>query len=463
MLSEKERFEKEHKLLSTLLNNRGEFEEFYQNDFNIDDVFSKLEYRKLYLDMVKFYETKNKHPDKFSLSSYVEDKNLRMILMKIPNEGTHSNIEKRLIEDSLERRIRTILQKKERLIGYEFAESLANDVDLALMEFSSTYFRKNNKSNKEKVLDVIVNINKARNGEFSNYIKTGFSILDKYTNGIPKGHLTVIAGRPGMGKTDFMLQLSRNLIEEGLKAGLISIEMEMSELLIRNMSCYAKIDSRYIEQGELTNEQYMKICEVSENYLQKDDYVIDDSGQQTPQSVKATLRRWMVKEKVDIVFVDYLTLIKTNYNQQRYDLEIGRLSNELREFAKDSGLPIVLLSQLNRSVESRTDKKPQLSDLRESGSIEQDAKVVLLLYRPGYYGIDGVSKGNYQTKDGSEILNDDLFQVIIAKCRGGQTGTISLKYIPKYHQFEDCMVKTENLSSNYQVSNNGELEDDYPF
>jgi replicative DNA helicase len=180
--------------------------------------------------------------------------------------------------------------------------------------------------------------------------------------------------------------------------------------------------------------------------LKSDNYVIDDNSFQTPQSIKATLRRWIANKQIDIVFIDYLTLIKVNYGKMRNDLEIGALSQELREFAKETKLPIVMLSQLNRVVESRIDKKPFLSDLRESGSIEQDANLVMFIHRPAYYGINPYSS-DYEnmelTCNNISVDAEDIASIIIAKSRNGQTGTVPLQYIPKYHLFNDIEIRNQ--------------------
>jgi replicative DNA helicase len=146
------------------------------------------------------------------------------------------------------------------------------------------------------------------------------------------------------------------------------------------------------------------------------------------------------------VFIDYLTQIRTPFRKDRFDLAIGEMTNSLREFAKETGLSIVILSQLNRESERRTDKKPILADLKESGSIEQDSKTVLFLYRPDYYGIDVSGTINsFRTKSGKTVENDDYAEILIAKARSGRTGTIPILYQKEIHEFEDLIrVTTEN-------------------
>ncbi len=312
------------------------------------------------------------------------------------------------------------------------------------------------KDNQTKINDLLKDIENRSKGGATNHIKTGFDLIDKKVIGIPKGHITIVAGRPGMGKTDFMLQLSKNILAQNYKIGIVSLEMTFAELQARNISDIAKIDSRKIESGELSKNEFEAIKSAAAK-LSSDNYVVDDSSRQTPNSIKSTLRRWINDGRVDVVFIDYLTLIRTNFNRQRFDLEIGQLSQELREFAKETKLPIVLLSQLNRAVESRPSKKPFLSDLRESGSIEQDSALVMFLHRPSYYGIDPFQadyKGVSLLCKNDSVDAVDIANVIIAKARNGQTGTVPLKYVPKYHSFENI-----EILNNYKPA----VNDDYPF
>ncbi len=156
------------------------------------------------------------------------------------------------------------------------------------------------------------------------------------------------------------------------------------------------------------------------------------------------------QKKVDVIFLDYLTLLKSESQDKfsRYDLEIANMTEALRKFSKDTETPIILLSQLNRESEKRTDKRPQLSDLRESGSIEQDARTVIFLYRPAYYGFDPIELKSacvdgYYTKEKHLVKNDEFIEIIVAKNRGGLVGKVPLRYIRNIHTFENLYSQIE--------------------
>lgn len=473
MINPNDRFEAELNLLNTFLNYEYRFLQLYNFSCNPKDLFQHENLRKIFIDAKEHYNKEKDRPTYQTMFlKYLNDPETKKILIKLNGKdwSLNPNLEFVLIEDSIKSKSLNLIKEiqSEQLSGLELTEKISTELNKILIEFNSEY-KTTEQSNFELMRNVLDTIDKTMRKEKSDYIPTGFTLIDTKTNGIPKSHLTIIAARPGMGKTDFMLALSRNIIAKGLKPGIISLEMTSEEIQIRNLSYYANIDSRLIDSGHITNEQRALIYQKAE-LLKKDNYVIDATTRQTPEKIKATLRKWILKNKIDIAFIDYMTLIQTNFNKQRFDLEIGQLSEDLREFAKETGLPIVVLSQLNRQVESRIDKKPMLSDLRESGSIEQDAKLVLFLHRPMYYGLNPfdteTQKKYFPEYRGKELYikndvllpADDLLNVIIAKARAGQTGIVPLSYSPSVHKFENVIIKSTNDYS--KVSNGNE---DYPF
>ncbi len=457
MLNAKERNELETNLISVVISSVIRFKELYTSRYSLEHLFINRELRELYKAITKYFENTNELPvAHFQLRELGNFKTIWRNYNIGFTTDTFRDIENVLVDDYLEQK--TILMQKEikgrGLKGLDYIDALSDESHKLLMSVDKQYFE-TDKTNKDKINDLLNDIqNRDKN---SNYIKTGFNLIDAKTNGIPKGHLSIIAGRPGMGKTSFMLQLSNNIIEQGLKVGIISIEMTFNELQIKNISYLTKIDSRIIENGNFDNMDLVSIQSEAEK-LKSDNYIIDDNSFQTPQNIKATLRRWIMNEKIDIVFIDYLTLIRISYNKGRSDLDIGALTQELREFAKETKLPIVLLSQLNRAVENRPDKKPYLSDLRESGSIEQDANLVMFLHRPMYYGMNPY-QSDYEnmelTCNDVSVNAVDIASIIIAKARNGQTGTVPLQYIPKYHLFENIEIRNQLKKVS---DNNG-----YPF
>lgn len=471
MIENEKRFELEKSLINTMLNYESRFFQLYNFSCNSIDLFHNSTLRKIFNAAKDYYSREQERPDyqKFFIK-YLNDVEIKSSLLSLNKIELAYNgeLEFRLIEDSIEKRARKKLNEieSEKFSGLDYAEKVSDELSKILINFRKEYSTPE-QSNFNLVRNVLDDIDGAMRGEKNNYIKTGFNFLDQKTNGIPKGHLTIIAARPGMGKTAFMLQLKRNLMKQGLKPGIISLEMTAEQLTIRNLSNLTKIDSLKIECGNITPEERALIYKAAEK-LKEDNYFIDATPNQTPEKIKATLQKWLLKNNVDIVFIDYMTLIRTNYNKQRYDLEIGQLSQDLREFAKETGLPIVILSQLNREVEKRLDRKPNLSDLRETGQLEQDANLVLFLYRPMQYGLNPLDSQT-QTRIFPELLGyefydnennlieaEEFLELIIGKARAGKTGIVPLRYGTNIHAFENIRLKkrVEIRNNGYEDSNN---------
>jgi replicative DNA helicase len=341
---------------------------------------------------------------------------------------------KLLTEIKIEREVRDFIRTT-RETGLDFAMGLVEYVNSNLQENIGGCMKEVKNINTGE--DTLREVQDAMNGKSNQYIRTLIPDLDNNIMGIPKNHITVIAARPGMGKTDFMLQLMRNFIKQGLKPAIFSLEMEAGSLFVRNISEAARIDSLRIEKGEVNDAEFKMLIEAAKLYC-IDDYVVDDNALETPETIKAKINYWRLRHKVDVIMIDYMTLIKTNYQQERYDLEVGSLVRDLRVFAKKTGIPIIILSQLNRDSEKRLNHRPQISDLRESGSIEQEAKLVLMLYRPIEYGIDPFEgkQCTYYDMLGNPLKAEDYMEVIIAKARSGRTGLVTVQYLRPIHRIE---------------------------
>ncbi|MGE5350655.1 MAG: DnaB-like helicase C-terminal domain-containing protein [Acidobacteriota bacterium] len=341
---------------------------------------------------------------------------------------------KLLTEIKIEREVRDFI-KTTRDTGLDFAMGLVEYINSNLQENIGGCMKEIKNINTGE--DALREVDNAMKGKPNQYIRTLIPELDKNVMGIPKNHITVIAARPGMGKTDFMLQLMRNFIKQGLKPAIFSLEMEAESLFVRNISEAACIDSLRIEKGEINDAEFKMLVEAAKPYA-VDDYVIDDNALETPETIKAKINYWRLRHKVDVIMIDYMTLIKTHYQQERYDLEVGALVRDLRVFAKKTGIPIIILSQLNRDSEKRLNHRPQISDLRESGSIEQEAKLVLMLYRPIDYGIDPFEGKQFTYYDmlGNLLKADEYLEILIAKARSGRTGMVPVRYLRPVHRIE---------------------------
>lgn len=256
-------------------------------------------------------------------------------------------------------------------------------------------------------------------------LATGFTDFDKMTTGLHPGQVMVLAARPGMGKTSlFISALLHCSVSKDAVAALFSLEMSKEEMGFKFFSGLSRIDSRRLKTGELAKEEFRRLMEAAEKLGQARIH-IDDTAALTVLDLRARCRRLKAKEKrLDLIVVDYLQLMRGPKSGQAggsREQEISAISRGLKELAKELHVPIIALSQLSRGVESRTDKRPMLSDLRESGAIEQDADMVCFIYRDDYYNADSDEKG--------------VAELILAKNRHGEPGTAKLAWLGQYTLF----------------------------
>jgi replicative DNA helicase len=263
-------------------------------------------------------------------------------------------------------------------------------------------------------------------------VASGFTELDRITSGWQNTELTIIAARPAMGKTAFVVSAMRNAaVEWNTPVAIFSLEMSSTQLMLRMISAEAEIDSEKLRKGTLESHEWQQLHHRIDR-LSKAPIYIDDTPALSVLELRAKCRRLKAQFDIGLVIIDYLQLMtaevgggKTGNREQ----EIATISRSLKNLAKEINVPVIALSQLSRAVETRGgDKRPQLSDLRESGSIEQDADMVMFLYRPEYYKITQDENGNPTAGVG---------EVIIAKNRSGTVDTVRLRFIGKYTKFTD--------------------------
>ena len=252
-------------------------------------------------------------------------------------------------------------------------------------------------------------------------IATGFTELDYKLTGLHPAELILVAARPAMGKTAFVLNIAQYAtLRGGKKVAIFSLEMGKEQLVTRMMASESMVDSQQIRTGDLRDNEWEKLLE-SAAMIGKSNLIIDDSAV-TLAEIRSKCRRYKQLYDIDMVIIDYLQLMSSSgrRNESRQQ-EISEISRSLKILARELNIPIIALSQLSRAVEARQDHRPLLSDLRESGAIEQDADVVIFLYRDEYYNRDSEKK--------------NLAEVIVAKQRNGDTGTIELVWLGKYTKF----------------------------
>jgi replicative DNA helicase len=256
-------------------------------------------------------------------------------------------------------------------------------------------------------------------------LPTGFSRFDTLTSGMQASDLIILAARPSMGKTALALNIARNAaVESGAPTAIFSLEMSKEQLSMRMLCAEARIDSAKLRNGFFTQEDWQRINEAASRLTTAPIY-IDDNGDCSVLDIRAKSRRLKMDKGLGLVIIDYLQLMRANTRSERRDLEISEISRSLKALAKELHLPVLALSQLNRKLEERSDKRPQLADLRESGALEQDADIVAFIYRDEVYN----KEPNNPKKGTAEI--------ILAKHRNGPTGIVPLTFLNIYTRFEN--------------------------
>ncbi len=254
-------------------------------------------------------------------------------------------------------------------------------------------------------------------------IATGYDNLDMKTAGFQRSDLIIVAGRPSMGKTAFAINVAEQAAIKGkLSVAVFSMEMPGEQLAMRMMSSLGRIDQHKIRTGKLDDEDWPRLTSAV-SILQESRMFIDDTPALTPSELRARCRRISREHGLDLVVVDYLQLMQVAGTTENRATEISEISRSLKAMAKELSVPVIALSQLNRSLESRTDKRPVMSDLRESGAIEQDADVILFIYRDEVYDEESVDKG--------------IAEIIIGKQRNGPIGKVKLSFLGQFTRFEN--------------------------
>jgi replicative DNA helicase len=255
-------------------------------------------------------------------------------------------------------------------------------------------------------------------------VPTGFYDLDRMTSGLQAGDMVVLAARPSMGKTAFAINIAEHVaLNEGLPVAVFSMEMGASQLAVRIVGSIGRIDQGHLRTGKLSDDEWPRLTEAIER-LRTVSLHIDETPGLTPSELRANARR-LARQcgKLGLIVVDYLQLMSgSSSGGDNRATELGEISRGLKMLAKELQCPVIALSQLNRSVETRTDKRPMMSDLRESGAIEQDADIIMFIYRDDYYNKDSREPG--------------VAEIIIGKQRNGPTGTVKLAFLKPLTRFE---------------------------
>lgn len=337
--------------------------------------------------------------------------------------GTNVEHHARLVEEAASRRAMTkIAQSLEDMAEsdqYTPVDALVK-TERRVSDLLGRATRKNYRHLKDLVTDAYGALEeRSKQGGVITGVTSGLSDLDALTLGWEKGDLIIVAGRPSMGKTALSLNFARSAALQHIPVGLFSLEMSGAGLTLRLFSLEAKIDLKWLRSGNLTNDQWAEVAKASDRLMELP-ILLDDSPQLSISELRVKARRMKQEEGIGLIIVDYLQLMRAPGEDGRQQ-EVAAISRALKAVGRELELPVIALSQLSREVEKRATRKPQLSDLRESGSIEQEADIVVFPYRPAYYDHDSLEPSS----------------LIVAKHRNGPTGEISVFFEPETGRFCD--------------------------
>lgn len=308
--------------------------------------------------------------------------------------------------------------------GGKSVEEVLDHAEASIFSITENRIRSSYSPIKEIVKKSIETIESLQeNRELVTGVPCHYTDLDKLTAGFQRSDLIIIAARPSMGKTALALNIARNAaLQSGVPVGIFSLEMSKDQLAMRLLCAEARVDSHKIRTGFLSQQECAKMITAAGSFMDAPIY-IDDTPAISTLELRAKARRMMADRGLGLVVVDYLQLMRGREGTERREQEISEISRGLKALAKELNIPVIALSQLNRKVEERNNKRPQLSDLRESGAIEQDADVIAFIYRDEVYNPDTPDKG--------------IAEIIIGKQRNGPTGEVKLAYINSYTRFEN--------------------------
>jgi replicative DNA helicase len=281
-------------------------------------------------------------------------------------------------------------------------------------------------SSKDLVIRVFEQLEqRAGQGELITGVPTGYTDLDQMTSGLQKSDLIILAARPSMGKTALALNIGmRAAIQHDVPVAVFSLEMSMEQLMMRLLGSHGRVDLSRLRSGYLNDEDWSRLYQAAED-LSRAPIYIDDTPALSTMELRARCRRLKAQKEVGLIIVDYLQLMRSSHRSDSREQEISDISRNLKALAKELNVPVLALSQLNRKVEERSDKRPVLSDLRESGAIEQDADIIVFIYRDAVYN------------KAEDNPNRNIAEIIIGKQRNGPVGMLRLAYFGQYTVFDN--------------------------
>jgi len=417
-------------------------------DILLPDDFYNPAHGKIYGEVLDLFQ-KHQPVDVLSVTSRLKEKNLlkniggssylAKLIEGVPTASHVSHYAKIVKE-------KKILRDLIRVSGdiTETAFNTTEDVDIVLSEIEKKIFSISQKSVsnkfiiiKDELKSAYERIEKLHSGEGRlRGVGTGFTGIDNYLSGLQKSDLVILGARPSVGKTTFALDVARHAaIKEGKSVGIFSLEMSREQVVDRLISAEARVPLWKLRTGRLSDDTEFELIQASLDTLSKATIYIDDTPSPNMLQMRSMARRLQAEHGLDLILVDYLQLIQPRNTSFNLVQQITEISRELKGLARELEVPVLSLAQLSRSVDHREVKIPRLSDLRDSGSIEQDADVVMFIYRPD------------RDKQNSEPEEKNITEIIIAKHRNGPLGTVKLKFDPEQVTFQN--IDTVHVSATH--------------
>lgn len=407
-----------------------------------EDFYSEA-HRKIYTAIVELSE-KNEPSDLVTLSSILRDKKhldqaggttyLASLVDNVPSSANIVHYSKIVKEKSI---LRSLIATATEILNKSYdaskdIEIVLDEAEHAIFDISENKIRPAFYPFKEIIKDSVKTIEKLyERKELVTGVPTGYDKVDDLTSGLQKSDLIIIAGRPSMGKTAFALNIAQYAaLESAVPVAVFSLEMSKEQLAIRMLSAEARVDSQRIRRGFLGETDWPKLIAAASRLSEAPIY-IDDTPAITVLEMKAKARRLKAEVNLGLIILDYLQLMRSSGYKDSREQEISDISRSLKALAKELNLPVVALSQLNRKVEDRNNKRPQMADLRDSGAIEQDADIIAFIYRDEVY-----DKSEENPERG-------IAEIIIGKQRNGPTGMVKLAFLEKYTRFENLARDTD--------------------
>ena len=425
----------EQGIIGSMLVNRDAISDVM--DMLTGDEFYNKQYGILFDNMVELYSE--------GASVYTVTLNERLKRKAIPDEVANTDTLARLVmetpiyapvkdyarivKDKATLRQLIRLCENTEADGYKSEEAVEDILERAEQSIFKLVQNRNGSEENVSIRDVVMNVilemeEAARHDGKVTGVPTGFRDLDSMLTGMHAGELLLVAARPAMGKTAFVLNIAHYLaVMKHIPVGFFSLEMSREQLASRVLAIDAMVDSKNMKTGNLSDDDWDKVIESTEAVANSPLYIEENSAI-TISDLRSVARKWKQNYGIQVLMIDYLQLMSPSRSVESRQVFIAEVSRALKNLAKELKIPIIALSQLSRAVDARPDHKPVLSDLRESGSIEQDADVVMFIYRDEYYNPETTEK-------------PQTAEIIIAKQRSGETGSVDLRWIGKYTKFAD--------------------------